>query len=231
MQSLCRILSKSSVIFNIQKNFKSLYKNLPETEHANLVGLSDHLYFQNRDKYALLKPPDLKPKVEMTVDWNDIHETSVMYGSPELADHMSGFIYMSVSMYEDKCSQSFRVADHIHELDNFQLQTALEHCCQWPLKTVSESDALQKVIQSIDTECYKRTLKESWRNNEELMKTAYLFSLNILKYKDPKFLREHISNPKDTWKEYPEIFMILAAINNIPVNYETKIESLLSRAQ
>ena len=55
---------------------------------------------------GISKVPDEKLiSMSLGKDFIEIHESTVMYGSPELADHLSGFIYMSVSMYEDKCSQ------------------------------------------------------------------------------------------------------------------------------
>ena len=60
----------------------------------------------------MLKPPSISKapderliSTSLGKDFIEIHESTVMYGSPELADHLSGFIYMSVSMYEDKSSQ------------------------------------------------------------------------------------------------------------------------------
>ena len=58
----------------------------------------------------MLKPPSISKESDERListslgkDFVEIHESTVMY--PELADSLSGFIYMSVSMYEDKSSQ------------------------------------------------------------------------------------------------------------------------------
>ena len=38
-------------------------------------------------------------------DFKEIHSVILNFGSPEMADQMSGAIYMHASMSEDKCSQ------------------------------------------------------------------------------------------------------------------------------
>ena len=42
---------------------------------------------------------------ERLKDFEDIHSVTVNFGSPEMADQMSGSIYMHANMEEDKCSQ------------------------------------------------------------------------------------------------------------------------------
>lgn len=70
------------------------------------------LYQHKGNEYKVLQPPSISKapderliSTSLGKDFIEIHDSTVMYGSPELADHLSGFIYMSVSMYEDKCSQ------------------------------------------------------------------------------------------------------------------------------
>ena len=42
---------------------------------------------------------------EKLKDFEEIHSVTLNFGSPEMADQMSGSIYMHASMVEDKCSQ------------------------------------------------------------------------------------------------------------------------------
>ena len=102
---------------SFRSRYKSLYCQLTEADHTNLQGLASDLYRQNADKYKMLKPPNtttITTKGEegnemksaaLGKDFCEIHECTVMYGCPELADHLSGSIYMRASIYEDKCSQ------------------------------------------------------------------------------------------------------------------------------
>ena len=47
---------------------------------------------------------DIKPSERLT-DFEEIHSVTVNFGTPEMADQMSGSIYMHASMVEDKSSQ------------------------------------------------------------------------------------------------------------------------------
>ena len=97
----------------LRSRYKSLYCQLTEADHANLQGLASDLYRQNADKYKMLKHPEITEEGNKMItsasaigkDFCEIHECTVMYGCPELADHLSGSIYMRASIYEDKCSQ------------------------------------------------------------------------------------------------------------------------------
>ena len=60
----------------------------------------------------MLQPPSISKAPDQRListslgkDFIEIHESTVMYGSPELADQISGFICHAGSMYEDNCSQ------------------------------------------------------------------------------------------------------------------------------
>ena len=69
------------------------------------------LYRQDSGKYRMLKPPDIANlfnenlmSASLLKDFSDIHETTVQYGSPELADQLSGAMYMHAQSVEDKSS-------------------------------------------------------------------------------------------------------------------------------
>ena len=62
----------------------------------------------------MLKPPDIANlkitnensiSVPLLKDFSEIHESTVEYGSPELADQLSGAMYMHASIHEDKSSK------------------------------------------------------------------------------------------------------------------------------
>ena len=85
----------------IGSRYKSLYSRLSIKEHDNLVGLAHQLYTQNRDKYPEFQPfanPDFDRdnQKKQVKDWQEIHETAIKFGSPELSDHMSGYSKMFI---------------------------------------------------------------------------------------------------------------------------------------
>ena len=76
--------------------YHSLYRQISENQHKNLVGLAHELHNQDREKYNEFKPfsnPqfDLKNDKKQLRDWIEIHDTTINFGSPELSDHTSGF--------------------------------------------------------------------------------------------------------------------------------------------
>ena len=62
----------------------------------------------------MLRPPDTaNPGIlnsmatsQLLKDFIEIHESTVEYGSPEMADQLSGAMYMHASIHEDKSSKA-----------------------------------------------------------------------------------------------------------------------------
>jgi len=80
----------------------------------------------------------------------------VEFGLPELADQMSGSVYMHAGVEEDKCSQCLRLADS--EIPNFcinDLKLSLETMYWWPSE-VNSSLATRELIGSLDSTCIDR---------------------------------------------------------------------------
>ena len=73
------------------------------------------------------------------------------------------------------------MSDQIVQLNSSQIQACLEHCCDWPLNTINQSDTLQKIVQNLDSVCYERSLYDSWENEDQLHRALYLLCLNLLK--------------------------------------------------
>ena len=95
---------------------------------SHLVHLSDQIYAENPTLYKCLRPPDitfrpLVPEGEseheeaMISDWNEVLDTvQGMRVVPEMADQLSGAIYMHALMQEDVTCKCIRVSDHIDML-------------------------------------------------------------------------------------------------------------------
>jgi len=238
-----RISPLLSVLGSFGSRYKSLYCQLTEADHANLQGLASDLYRQDSGKYRMLKPPDILNlfnenlmSASLLKDFSDIHETTVQYGSPELADQLSGAMYMHAQSVEDKSSIALRVSDELYTLDNEQIQACLELSCQWPLDTVFQSWTLQKIVQSLDSVCHQRSFQETWNSNDQLFRAVYLMSLNLLKVKETKFLHYFVFRP-DTEKclkthDALVFYLLISAFNNLSSNLsDTQLENLINRVE
>jgi len=179
--------------------YQSLYRQISENQHKNLVGLAHELHNQDREKYNEFKPfsnPqfDLKNDKKQLRDWIEIHDTTINFGSPELSDHTSGFIYMSVSMYEDKSSIALRIADQVSDFDDDELLIALEQCQRWSNETVSESYTLQTIVKNLDKECSKR-LTASMGLSQGL-RLAFLTAQILPQMKESKLLAKYVTEER-----------------------------------
>ena len=214
---------------------------LSQSEHVNLMGLARDLFEQCPKKYEVLGPTNLEvkgikissfsneqdnvQKNSLIKDWNEINEITKNFGSPELSDLTSGNIYNRASIYEDKCSQAYRIADLIPYFNSDEIIYCLEQSYNWPLKSVQESDTLTDILKSIDKTCYNNIRQSKTLNEQTLIRTAYLISLNLLKLKEPilylPYFIEHYCNSISSVKLHdnnPIVFLLLAAFNNRPVS-------------
>ena len=192
--TLLSVHRRSSILFCKKMS------RLSQSDHLNLMGLARDLFEQCPKRYEVLGPTNLEmrgikissfsvdnaQKNALIKDWNDIHEIAENFGSPELSDLTSGNIYNRASIYEDKCSQAYRVADLIPYFNSDEIIYCLEQTYKWPLKSVQESDTLTDILKSIDKTCYNNSIRQTKTLNETtLIRTAYLISLNLLKLKEP----------------------------------------------
>ena len=92
---------------------------------SHLVHLSDRIYTENPVLYKCLRPPcstfqplvvegDTKDEENGISDWNEVLDTvQGMRVVPEMADQLSGAIYMHALMQEDITCKCIRVSDHM----------------------------------------------------------------------------------------------------------------------
>ena len=136
---------------------------------------------------------------------------------------------MSVSMYEDKCSQAFRTADHIADFNTDELLVALEQCQSWEGKTVMESDTLQRIIKSLDKNCAQRM---SSMNEGQLIRTGFLMSMILPKMMHCQTLNSLISTHQMLAQDHPIKYLLLAAFSadkDCIIDNET-LDNLIQRA-
>jgi len=92
---------------------------------------------------------------EKLKDFEEIHSVTVNFGSPEVADQMSGSIYMHASMEEDKCSQCLRLAEGIQNYSIRDLSMCLTLMGWWSSQA-GNSLALRDLVTGLDQACIDR---------------------------------------------------------------------------
>jgi len=154
-----------------------------------LSHLSNQLHIESTasqtQRYAYLQPPlgyrELKEEEEersaafegpggevlsgkaMVTDWNEVlgivHEMMVV---PEMADQLSGAIYMHALMQEDNCTKCIRLADFVHNLSRDQILAILNNMALWNLKLadIHRSDMLQVLLNSLDKHLSSSSFQE-----------------------------------------------------------------------
>lgn len=108
---------------------------------------------------------------EKLVDFKEIHSVVLNYGRPEVADQMSGAIYMHANMEEDKCSQCLRLADDARNYSINQLQFCLSSMSWWSSEA-KDSLILTDLVHSLDITCIDR-LNSLHFSLEDQMRLAY----------------------------------------------------------
>jgi len=132
----------------------------------HLTHLSDQLFAENPSRYDLLRPPpssfrdldaEQPDQTDLVNDWNEVLGTmDGMKVTPEVADQLSGAIYMHALMQEDVTSKCIRVSDYVADLSRTQLTTIVENISRWSalsLADVHNSDMLQLIITRLDKQC------------------------------------------------------------------------------
>ena len=98
----------------------------------HLVSLSDQIYLENPVQYQCLRPPGntfrpllaegggTEDEEAMVSDWNEVLDTvQGMRVVPEMADQLSGAVYMHALMQEDLTCKCIRVSDHVDTLTRY----------------------------------------------------------------------------------------------------------------
>jgi len=118
---------------------------------------------------------------ERLKDFEDIHSVTVNFGSPEMADQMSGSIYMHANMEEDKCSQCLRLAEDIPSYSIMDLATCLTYMTWWSSEA-SHSLALREVVTSLDKTCVDRLASLHFSLQDQL-RLAYQWQCLMFQHK------------------------------------------------
>ena len=146
------------------RSHRNLAKSRAETLHQ-LNYLSDQLYIESaHNKYKYLQPPQQYKLLTsnnaedpaVVNDWNEVlgilHEMNVV---PEMADQLSGAIYMHALMQEDICSKCIRLADWIAKPSHQNIMDILNNVALWKLNMsdIKSSDMVQLLLSSLDARC------------------------------------------------------------------------------
>jgi len=90
-------------------------------------------------------------------DFHHLHQIVINFGSPEVADQMSGNVYMHASVVEDECSKCIRLVEQIGEFSINDLKEAIT-CLTWWGSDAQHSMALRDVVEALDRVSVDRLL-------------------------------------------------------------------------
>jgi len=90
-------------------------------------------------------------------DFQHLHQVVINFGSPEVADQMSGNVYMHAGVVEDECSKCIRLIEKIGEFSINDLKEAVT-CLTWWGSDAQHSMALRDVVEAVDRTTVDRLL-------------------------------------------------------------------------
>jgi len=90
-------------------------------------------------------------------DFHHLHQVVINFGSPEVADQMSGNVYMHAGVVEDECSKCIRLIEKIGEFSINDLKEAVT-CLTWWGSDAQHSMALRDVVEAVDRTTVDRLL-------------------------------------------------------------------------
>jgi len=100
-------------------------------------------------------------------DFHNLHDIVINFGSPEVADQMSGNVYMHASVVEDECSKCLRLVEKIGEFSINDLKAAVT-CLTWWGSDAQHSMALRDVVEAIDRTSVDRLLSLHFSLEDQL---------------------------------------------------------------
>jgi len=175
----------STTLRNVSKSLFNVGKVRLENQKT-----STNVYEHFADPTVVLENRKQSEKLK---DFEEIHAVTVNFGSPEMADQMSGAIYMHASMVEDKCSQCLRLSEDIPTYSITDLTTCLTSMGWWSSQA-SHSLALREVVTKLDLTCVDRLASLHFSLQDQL-RLAYQWQSLLFQHKAqfPKELLQTMS--------------------------------------
>ncbi|XP_059078599.1 uncharacterized protein LOC131877051 [Tigriopus californicus] len=169
-------------------------------EFKHWIHMKDSLFFlgqrrtpwnrQELNPYKVLQPLQAKDletdpnnfRENLIQDFNEIYHTVKDVGYPEMADQISGVVFMHATLEEDKCSKCMRVIDYLGMMSDTELIQAMQCTTQWP-DTIKHSDVIRDLMKKMDSEFLRRAAdfepKTQW---EVAIGLSCLHFLSYLKF-------------------------------------------------
>lgn len=110
---------------------------------------------------------------DVIADWNDIDGTVRHFGSPELADHLSGHIFMQGTPVEDKSAKCVRLGDLLHRFSDRQFVHCVQCVLRWQPDYIADSGILQELLIKMDGEAAHRRSQLQCHDN---LKVVFAFA-------------------------------------------------------
>jgi len=148
-------------------------------------------------------------------DFHHLHQIVINFGSPEVADQMSGNVYMHASVVEDECSKCIRLVEQIGEFSINDLKEAIT-CLTWWGSDAQHSMALRDVVEALDRVTVDRLLSLHFSLEDQLRLAFQLRSLAIdLPLQFPTKML-HSASPYIMQSSFPLIISFLLLLSAEP---------------
>jgi len=148
-------------------------------------------------------------------DFHHLHQIVINFGSPEVADQMSGNVYMHASCVEDECSKCIRLVEQIGEFSINDLKEAVT-CLTWWGSDAQHSMALRDVVEALDRVSVDRLLSLHFSLEDQLRLAFQLRSLAIdLPLQFPTKML-HSASPYIMQSSFPLIISFLLLLSAEP---------------
>jgi len=137
---------KSKILKNISQSLFLVGQHKYDIEKT-----ATNVYEHFNDPTSLLETN----KSENIKDFCQMSEVIINFGSPEMADQMSGSIYMHASLEEDNCSKCLKLCDQIPTFCLNDLKICVSLMNWWSTEAI-HSLAVKEMVKTIDVTCVDR---------------------------------------------------------------------------
>jgi len=211
----------------------------------HLNHLSKQLFIESsHNEYSYLRPPqtyrelkgeesgdddvtgDVMKYDDVIAYWNEVlgiaHEMCVV---PEMADQLSGAIYMHALMQEDICTKCIRLSDFVHKLTRQDILDILNNIGLWSLNLtdIHKSDMLQLLLGSLDRFAFRSLA------NDLRLTFAFCNVLRFFRAKNCNYVGRTFDGIRPDSREQIVAMMLVSAYCHNSTNAPIKVDQDLMR--
>lgn len=152
----------------------ALYKMGEQRRLAGEIGTNPYSHFQPVGEDGSRSTPPATASERVT-EFLEISAMIADYGSPEMADQMSGAIYMHASLTEDRCSQCLRLAESsVPGYSLADVTTCLQAMTWWPAEAC-RSLSVRELVRSLDKVCLELLHHSQHFTTQGQVRVCYLW--------------------------------------------------------